>query len=204
VPHFKWLVILPALAMASCRATSSPVRVAVVFQNSWRVGSERLTSAEQSLVKTTALETLRRAYGGFGVAFTEGDRGTRIIRVEDTPYGRMTFGAAGVTYPASTASSVRFDVLANAELAVARCSGISGCAKTRRELLEGLGRGVGATAAHELGHQAGLEFARDSACDDCYDGKASMSSAHFFGAKRWSDEALAAMKRLLPPAPAAQ
>jgi len=95
-------------------------------------------------------------------------------------------------------SSVRFDVLVNEELAAAACASLARCAKPRAELLEGLGRGIGATAAHELGHQSGLAFARDSACEDCYDGKASASYVHFFGRKHWSDGALASMRAALP------
>jgi hypothetical protein len=68
----------------------------------------------------------------------------------------------------------------------------------RAALVDGLGRGVGATAAHELGHQAGFRFALDSRCDDCYDGRASTSYAHFFGRMHWSDPALQIMVRTLP------
>ena len=79
------------------------------------------------------------------------------------------------------------------------CRRIDTCdAKTRAELVDGLGRGIGATAAHELGHQAGLGFSHDARCDDCYDGDASTSYAHFFAAKHWSGAALAQMQRTLP------
>jgi hypothetical protein len=105
-----------------------------------------------------------------------------------------------VTYPASRVSSVRVDVLVNAEMAAANCRDLSRCTKTRTELLNALGKGIGATAAHELGHQAGLGFAMDSPCDDCYDGKTSTSSDHFFGDKHWSDGATEIMRRVLPPA----
>ena len=105
-----------------------------------------------------------------------------------------------MTYPASIVSSVRFDVLMFEELAAAGCRDAMTCTKTRTELLEGLGRGVGATAAHELGHQAGFRFVRDSPCDDCYDGNRSTSYAHFFETKHWSPEAAAVMSRVLPPA----
>src|SRR5206468_12541024 len=106
------------------------------------------------------------------------------------PYGSTPLfrapGAAGLTYPASTVSSVRFDVLFFAERSAAGCHDATPCTKTRAELLEGLGRGIGATAAHELGHQAGIEFVRDSPCADCYDGNRSTSYAHFFETKHWS------------------
>jgi hypothetical protein len=164
-----------------------------------------VSASEQALVKRTALQTLRRAYEGFGVQFSERaarDVSDRVIKVEDTPYGHpplLYFGAAGMTFPATTVSSVRFDVLCVAELSVAHCRNAASCdTKTREELLEGLGRGVGATAAHELGHQAGFEFAIHSSCDDCFDGRSAVTGVHFFGVKHWSDNATVRMRRVLP------
>jgi hypothetical protein len=200
----RLLVSLLAIAALSCRVSRSPITVALVFENPWTLGADTLSVAEQAVVKAAALETLRRAYAGFGVQFAEARAGDRLISVEDTPYASTPQfrapGAAGLTYPVTTVSSVRFDVLWFAELAVTGCRDPHTCSKTRTELLEGLGRGIGATAAHELGHQAGIRFVTDSQCDDCYDGNRSTSYAHFFGTKHWSPEAAAMMTRVLPPA----
>src|SRR6266849_6188805 len=191
--------LILALSAVSCRRT--PVDVGVVFATSWKLGAESLNESEQLRIKRNVLETLRRACAGFDVRFAEGASGTRLIRVEDTPYVSdprqlVSFGAAGVTYPASRVSSVRVDVLLNAEIAAANCRDITHCTKTRIELLDGFGKGIGATAAHELGHQAGFDFAIDSHCDDCYDGKTSTSSNHFFGDKHWSDSEMRIMRRV--------
>ena len=185
------------VAAAACRA-GAPLDVGVTFTNSWRVAGDALTAAERTRVKDLALATLRAAFEGFDVRFTDAPTSDRSIRVEDTPYSRMFFGAAGMTYPASVVSSVRFDVLANNVLASVHCTHLDSCAvKTRAELVDGLGHGVGATAAHELGHQAGLGFSHDSPCDDCYDGRSSTSYAHFFGTKHWSGAELATLRRVL-------
>ncbi|HMF99309.1 MAG TPA: hypothetical protein VKE96_33650 [Vicinamibacterales bacterium] len=192
--------ILVTVSTVSCIQPPTPLTVAMTFANSWRIAGEPLTQTEQAQLKQAALDAMRSAFRGFDLVVGEQlSRGAREIRVEDTPYGRrLDFGATGVTYPASRRSSVRFDVLANVELAVVQCRTLSHCPGTSRAaLIEGLGRGVGATAAHELGHQRGFEFTRDSHCDDCYDGTASTSYAHFFGAKHWSDAALEVMKRTL-------
>src|SRR5205814_9033601 len=173
----------------------------VAWVNRGRAADERRTAEERAIGGRTAFGRLRRAFDGFAVRFEEGiERGSaRSSRVEDTPYGRpaLLFGAAGVTYPAARVSSVRFDVLVNEELAAASCASLARCTRTRAEMLDGLGRGIGATGAHELGHQAGLGFARDAPCDDCYDSKSSATSAHFFGRKHWSDVALARMRGTL-------
>ena len=196
----RWLVAAAVAFAVACRSTAGPLGVAVTFANTWRVGGEELTTEERSRLTRAALDAIRAAFSGFDVLIVEASSGGRLIRVEDTPAVRTPFfGAAGVTYPAARTSSVRFDVLANLELAVVHCRDFAHCAAMPRgALVDGLGRGIGATAAHELGHQAGFRFALDSTCDECYDGNASTSYSHFFGQKHWSDRALQIMTRTLP------
>jgi hypothetical protein len=192
-----------ATSLVSC--SPKPLRVGVSFENGWNLRSEMLTEAEQMLVKHAALQTLRTAYAEFDVQFGDLPGAGRVIKVEDTPYNTYGPGAivfpvppAGTTFPVAKVSSIRLDALYSIELAVVHCQAATACsAKTREQLLEGLGRGVGATAAHELGHQSGLHFSGDSRCDDCYDGHSASTHAHFWGTKHWSDDALIVMKRVL-------
>jgi hypothetical protein len=190
-------------AMSSC--ARKPLDVGVLFETAWAFAGESLTESERAQVRVETLDTLRRAFAGFDVRLDGQPSPGRLIRVEDTPLrgytrGRAVFpGAVGETFAIATVSRVRIDALFYAELAVARCAALNGCAsKTRAQLLKGLGRGIGATAAHELGHQAGLHFSRDPACEDCYDGNNAAAYVHFFGDKRWSADALASMQVLLP------
>jgi hypothetical protein len=196
------LALVASTALTAMCARSAPVRIGVLFDTSWRCAGQVLPVADRDVIKQSALRSLRLAFQMFNLQIDEGTAGDRLIRVEDTSYGSISeFGAAGMTSPVSAISSVRFDVLCSAELALVHCPDLSTCdARPRRELLEGLGRGVGATAAHEVGHQAGLHFAFDSRCDDCYDGASATTIIHFFGTKHWSDEALARMRRVLPVA----
>jgi hypothetical protein len=168
-------------------------------------GLDVLTNQEQALVRDTAMQTLRSAFAGFSVHFSNIGSSEHLIRIEETPYGTYGTttavhpGAVGRTYPVATVSSVYPDALYYAELTAARCRTITGCdTKTRGQLVDGLGRGIGATAAHELGHQAGLEFSHDLQCDDCYDSHRADTVTHFFGVKRWSPAALTIMQRVLP------
>jgi hypothetical protein len=184
-PVAVWLILVSVVSSCS----SKPLRVDLVFDNSWKLGEEILTEPERSLVRSTALQTLRAAYSGFNVHFGDEPSGDCSIKLENTPYrsygpGSTVYpGAVGTTYPVAKVSSVYPDALYAAELAVARCRNITRCdTKTRQQLLEGWGRGIGATAAHELGHQAGLHFSRDSLCDDCYDSHSANTYAHFLRA----------------------
>jgi hypothetical protein len=203
-PDGTCIALCVALVCVTSSCTSKPLAVSVVFENGWTLGKQMLTDREESLVRNTALQTLRDAYSGFNVHFTDDPSGERLMKVEDAPYrsygpGSIAVpGAVGETYPVAKVSSVYPDALYALELAAVGCQDIIGCdSKTRQELVEGLGRGVGATAAHELGHQAGLHFSGDSRCDDCYDSHSANTYVHFFGTKRWSTDALTIMKRVL-------
>ena len=191
-------LLLFALVIVSCRSWSS-INVAVVYTTTWKLRGATLSDEDTLAVKRAALVTLRRAFDGFAVHFVEAPEGHRTIRVEDTPSAPTPserLSAAGLTYPLSTTSFVRIDVLFNNELAAVHCTDLGRCEKTRTEMLEGLGRGVGTTAAHELGHQLG--FSVDTDCDDCFDSRVATSYAHFFEDQHWSDEVVLRMRQVLP------
>jgi hypothetical protein len=105
----------------------------------------------------------------------------------------------GETLPFARASYVHFDEMFQTLLVVVGCGDLAGCRKSREEMIKALGRGIGATAAHEIGHQVGFNFAVDAPCDPCYDGHTSKTVEHFFGSPHWSDGALSTMRRVLPP-----
>jgi hypothetical protein len=194
---------LALIALVPLSCTSRPITVVVAFATAWTFDGQTLNADDRAVVEEATFSCLREAFEGFAVSFIRGDSGDRVIRVEDTPgtpalYQRLSLGAAGLTFPMSRVSSVRIDILFLDELAALHCPHLNACAMRRTAFLEGLGRGVGATAAHELGHQALLGFTHDSACADCYDGRSSRGYAHFFGVERWSAQAMSSMKQVLP------
>ena len=194
-------LLLLAMVSGACGSRQSPLRVDLAFENAWEVEGQPLAQHERTVVEATALRTLQEAFGGFDVLFLEGQGGARHVKVQDTDYGpKMLLGAVGMTFPMGKTSRVRFDALVHAELIAARCVRFDWCGgRARHEMIEGLGRGLGATIAHELGHQAAFGFAVHSDCRDCYD-SASTSLVHFFGRKRWSERALEIMRHVLPAA----
>jgi len=191
------MAVLAMLAsVVACRPPSEPLRVGLVWGDVWTLGPVALTADEQVRIKAAAVATLRQAFSGFEVDFAEDPGRDRIIRLN-----RYLFGS-GSTQVGSKVSLVNLDGVHLTLLAVTGCRSIDSCAEySRAVMVEALGRGIGATAAHELGHQAGFEFTRELNCDDCYDGVTSKTRAHFFDVKRWSPHALAAMRVVLPSRP---
>jgi hypothetical protein len=192
---------LAIFAHQSCAAR--PLHIGLAFENDWRVGRGTLTIPEQAAVRAAALQTLQRAFRGFDVTVREGRNGDRLVIVDSGfvvgfgPRGQPA--PVGETFPFAVVSRVHFEEILRTMLTVAGCTEMAvGCTKSRAELVEGLGRGIGGTAAHELGHQVGFRFALDATCDACYDGHTSKAYAHFFGEQHWSDAALAIMRRVLP------
>ena len=205
--HASFVAVAVSLVMmATVSCASKTASVGVVFENDWQLGAEMLTPQEQSIVRRTALQTLQHAFMDFGLFVSEG-RGADRLLVVDKGYvaGLRQAGQpapVGETYPFALVSMVHVEETFHALLAVACCDEIAARRKkTRAEIVEALGRGIGSTAAHELGHQAGFMFAVDSDCDDCYDSHTSKTYEHFFGTKHWSGRALPIMRRVLPPAP---
>jgi hypothetical protein len=66
-------------------------------------------------------------------------------------------------------------------------------------MLKAFGKGIGNTAAHELGHQSPYAFtAHVQSCLECYDSDSSAWLAHFFNDHlQWSPFAKNKMKPLL-------
>jgi len=163
------LRLLTLLAAACCACAPKPVHIGIVFDTSWHLPGTALSASEISLVRTSALETLRAAFGGFAVTVTEEPVGDHLIRIEDTPstpYGAgnpVHPGAVGLTFPLVTTSRVRVDALYTIELAVARCR--VACALTRDAALVAKGtshhaaRVAPVTVRRELANEAERLFA---------------------------------------------
>jgi hypothetical protein len=120
-----------------------------VFDNDWRLNETTLTIDEQTALKAEALQTLQHAFRGFDVSVREGRNANRLVIV-DTGYvaglrPRGQPAPVGETLPFARASHVHFDEMFHTLLAVAGCADLEGCRRSREEMIEALGRGVGAS-----------------------------------------------------------
>jgi RHS repeat-associated protein len=195
-------ISITLLTLPACNSRIPLITVGVEFRNTWDLGrnpEDNLTAPEQDTVKYVAFQTMRAAYSGYGVIFSEGPGGGRHIYVNN-----QLGPGVGVTYVINKYSDLYFWNLWSRLESVLDCSALSGCVRKgfdRTVVAAALGRGIGATAAHELGHQAGLNFVQDIPCDDCYDSDTADTFAHYFDILHWSDGAKARMKNVLPGGP---
>jgi RHS repeat-associated protein len=140
-----------------------------------------LDQQESDLVKLWARQQLHMAFSGFAVVISEGG-GTNYIHVtQDRPSGE----AGGTPQPGlGHDSEVNYDWLAG--LAVRYSPGAS-----KQEYLASLGRGIGATAAHEFVHQspARIGHHEDRRYENTYDFFTADHESHFSGNLGWSPDA---------------
>lgn len=197
-------IVLGAIAVISAMAIGIyyirnlklPVRASWVWKNSWRSidGKKSLNDDEINIIKQTAYATFKKAFSGYTVDSVEGEGGNRKIVISDE-----LGSGVGATYPTTYLSTVYFPNVKATLGAVVTSNNIN---KNSTEMLEALGRGLGATAAHELGHQFGLEFSTHPKSQGFYDTEAlnETSVDHFFGELRWSPFAMEKMNNVLPKA----
>ncbi len=206
-------VVYPA--SSGGREPSGTRRVEVGIDFYWdrdSTGSEGLSLDELALVKTVALQTLQGAFSGYQVYFSE-DR-TELphhIRVRD-----MLLGGQGETdfFRTSRLSYVNFPTVASTLRTVVDCrvGDWDACARklnwSRADIARALGRGVGVTAAHELGHQGGLSFTRHKGGLDNYDGFYDIPRdgpyppqywVYYLGQMTWSDDAKKRIEAIVAP-----
>lgn len=189
-------------------ANWKPLIVGVLY-NSIPWDTIPLSAAEREVVVNTALQTLKDAYAGFWVTFTASPLEPHLIKVKNA----LGDGAAGRTewirdpsygVVRATTSDVYFWTIYHMLLDVVGCGTVDllGCTTySRGDLLQALGRGIGGTMAHELGHQRGCAWTNDVVgCAACYDAKV-MSRQSYFGQSKWSEGARTVMVEKLLPAP---
>jgi hypothetical protein len=183
-------------------AAAVPYVVQVVFQSGycgssdeWRVGpcpgDAVLSSTEQAIVRSEALQAMRDAFRGYDVTFSTPDLGApRQVSVKEKLHPKVPPGEIAIGFsPGDLTSEVYFPNVWSTLESIVGCPPLNNvCLQTkqlsRADVLRAFGRGIGNTAAHELGHQPPYFFTADvvpSVCAVCYDSARGNSRAHFFG-----------------------
>jgi RHS repeat-associated protein len=192
-------ISLVLMTMSACNSKLKVITVGVEFPAAWDLGRDTLEQPVIDLVKQTALQTMRDAYKDYNVLFNEGG-GARKIKVHN-----KVGQAVGVTWVTNGFSDLYLENFYNPLTNQLKCYPLSECVREGHydwnTIAMALGRGIGATGAHELGHQVGLNFVQDIACDSCYDSDTAETRDHFFGPLNWSERAKRKMDIILPRRP---
>jgi hypothetical protein len=111
-----------------------------------------LTEEEKTMIRDLAWDELRMAYGDLRLRLTDNRNAFYRVRVVQgfLTTSKMSRGAAGETHvmgPFGGWSDVSFVTIARGAFAFAPAGA------TRKDIVEGIGRGVGRTSVHEVGHQ---------------------------------------------------
>jgi RHS repeat-associated protein len=189
------LVIVASISAAIYfKFSTRPISVSWKWENDWNdINTDgRLSDSEIQTVKEMAYLSFNKAYAGFNVKIVENStatRGVHVSKMSGDPRSEHD-SEMGATYGTSRESTVFYPGVMMALKAVVKNNNL---VKSRGELIEALGRGIGATAAHELGHQYGLAYTDDIRASGYYDTFGVAENAgpeHFFGELRWSETAL--------------
>jgi hypothetical protein len=192
------------------------------FPASWNLvlsgdGSDILTESEIASLKDTTFATIKKAFEGYAVDFTEGVAPTRDplktchqINIVDQ-FGN---GHTGETTVGTLVSTVYLPTILLDMKDSIYCGNFMSCRGTpfseipettgsRVELLRAFGQGLGATSAHEVGHQRWDDFQHEFSwdvqdCMGCYDYGPPPTRVYFFEPLRWSVAAQGSMLELVP------
>jgi len=124
-------------------------------------------------LKTWVRFSFYQAYSGLAVSLSEGSGGTHPVNVRD----ECCSGDAGET------SIVGSDVNYGSAASWARSHGP---AKSRQEIVQGMGYALGAIIAHEAAHQF-ISYTHDPSDGSAYDYRYTFRSAEwFYGQLHWT------------------
>jgi hypothetical protein len=149
--------------------------VAFDWRNRFTLGKGELTPEEVEVVKLWTYQTVRLAYSGFAVTVSEGGGTNRMVVKQSGSLG----GYAGSTLLGQAASEIGYDILENHARFYAPNK------NDRRGIAAGIGRGIGATAAHELAHQVGVPWMDQTRDPNGYDFHSSDRFSQYYGQLHW-------------------
>jgi RHS repeat-associated protein len=153
-------------------------------------GKQKVSDDEIRIIKDSTYTTMREAFSEYAVELAEGGGTNAIVITDDQPSGE-----AGATHGVglATASQVNYQFLAAAGLSYWRPL------RAPRYLLAAMiGHGIGATAAHEFGHQLGT---LNGTTPHTWDLEVADLPEHFdvYASLRWSDAARKVLAKTLEP-----
>ena len=217
--HAPATVLIGAIAVAAVTAITAAIGVrasrATIDAGFWwaetpfllsagdavKIGGS-LTAAELASIEAISRDELRRAYTDLRINVTDRRSAFWRVAVVGTPLtttrNRTTYpfsfaGESRVFGPLGGSGSVAFTILAHnaIEYAPARAS--------RQQIVDGIGRGIGRAAVHELAHQAlgldNLPYLDNRTDPNSYEYANADRPSQYYGELRWTTAASALQQK---------
>lgn len=146
-----------------------------------RIGGA-IRADERALIEAIARAELDAAYAGLRIRFSGNDAGFyRVSVVQDFPPAKLPSAGQSRRLPFGGVGAVNFRMLADHAVAHAPAGA------DRAVIIEGIGRGIGRTAAHEFAHQilprVNIHASKDTAS---YEYGSSDRTSQYYGMLHWA------------------
>ena len=137
---------------------------------------------EKARIESVARTELEDAYRGLRIKFSSAATGFyRVSVVQDIPARGLPTAGQSRRLPSGGVGAVNFRTVADSAVAYAPPGA------SRAQMIEGIGRGIGRTAAHEFAHQilprVNLHATKDK---DSYEFASSERASQFYGPLHWA------------------
>lgn len=180
-----------AFAVVRTKAAGAPVTAAFRFEDAActlppaaaATFGGALTAAEVATIRRTARRELEDAYAGTRIRFTDGTDAFWHVAVQPAIRGRKALADAGHSIalgPLGGVGELSFTVLAMSAIRFAPAGA------SRAAIVDGIGRGIGRAAVHELAHQIVATAAMDNNSDpDSYEYSTFIRASQYYGTLHW-------------------
>jgi hypothetical protein len=185
------LLVAVSLSTAACSARSAPSAGFWFADRSFTLPADCVTkldgplSAEDiDVIENRSREELDQAFSGFNIHITDRqDAHWRVSVVKSVTVHQMQPVAGGSLELGSLGGSGSVGFVFLAELAVRHARDNA----SRGDMLDGIGRGIGAAAAHEIAHQIlGGAMRDDRTQTDSYEYFSADRASQYFGTLHWT------------------
>jgi hypothetical protein len=144
----------------------------------------RLTDGELNSIKATSRAEVERAFTGLNIRIVDNRSAFWRVEVVRSLRAKGPLPNAGESMPLGFmggSGAVSFDLVAFKAIQYAPAGA------TRQTILEGIGRGIGRVAAHELAHQiVNTAAAHNKADEDSYEYPTPDRASQYYGELHWS------------------
>jgi hypothetical protein len=196
-----WTFMLAVVAACSLcagaqwRASRAPVSASLAYADAlfstpdvMRELGSPLTPAEIETIKYLTRTEIEHAFTGLRLRLIDGQRGFWRIRVEPsivtrTFNGRVRTNASGTAYAFGMLGGAGF---VNFSTHVINAVRFAPAQASRAVIVEGIGRGIGRAAVHELTHMIAPQAAHNGADAVSYEYFNAARAAQYYGDLRWT------------------